>query len=40
MTLCEHDLLEYYDETGGTYRPSDRGRVSRGNLDATELEDD
>ncbi|ELY68645.1 ArsR family transcriptional regulator [Natronobacterium gregoryi SP2] len=41
MSLRTHDLVEYYDETGGIYRLSDRGRAYlEGELDATELEDD
>lgn len=27
MTLRSHGLVEYYDETGGIYRLSDRGRA-------------
>lgn len=39
MTLRERDLVEYYDETGGIYQLSDRGRsYLEGELDADDLE--
>ncbi len=39
MTLREHGLVEYYDETGGIYQLSDRGRsYLEGELDADDLE--
>lgn len=39
MTLRDHGLVEYYDETGGIYQLSDRGRAYLvGELAVEELE--
>ena len=41
MTLRDHSLVEYYDETGGIYQLSDRGRAYlEGDLEAADLEPD
>ncbi|USZ68173.1 ArsR family transcriptional regulator [Halorussus salilacus] len=40
-TLYDHDLLEYYDESGSIYQLSERGRAFlAGELDASDLESD
>nr|WP_226042533.1 winged helix-turn-helix domain-containing protein [Natrinema sp. DC36] len=39
MALRDRGLIEYYDETGGIYQLSDRGRsYLEGDLDAADLE--
>jgi predicted transcriptional regulator len=41
LRLREHNLIEYYDEEGGIYKLSDRGREwLNGELPAEELEED
>lgn len=40
LRLREHGLIEYYDEEGGIYQLSDRGRMwLEGELPTEELED-